>query len=530
MYFHTNKSINKRLLTSFFVLASFGLGLLLFFSNRNAFTNYKSYYFQSYAFILPYKIKHGLSPFQVVHVNGSTATSSGFAKSVPVLLYHGVLGGTIDESNGEATNIDLATFWDQMKTLKENGWSTINMSDFYEYKMGRKELPAKSFLLTFDDGRKDSYYPANPILKALGFHAVMFVIEQYSLEENSSYYLTKAELSEMEKSPEWEIQSHGYSSHSEYPINETDKAHFFSNKLWLPDLKRNENTNEFQVRTSQDLIRSKENLEKAFDKPIIAFAFPFGDYGQSTVNFPGAEGTVVPEALNIYKLLFYQYSSYYRYTQSYPETSATSTDVSYMVKRIGISPQWSGKDLLNVFESGYAKTLPFKARMDKTDGWINTNWGTMTIKGGEIDIAAEPDSTGSTIILDGSAAWQDYSVTAKIKWIKGSNVYLEVRSTDDNNLAACNFKRDLVHVEQIYNGESRVIAGVENKFEPGKEAFQIGMKVHGRTVECTINGNTIVSSPFLEEPLMTGGIGVKTWDTIPGNSEIVIQELKVDQL
>lgn len=524
IYFNTQKTKKKKTLYSLLILTIFGLGLVGFFTNKNIFSNYKTYYFESYSYVIPYKFKETFLSNNV-HVEANSEITN--AKSVPVLLYHGVLGGIINNSEGEATNVNLSIFWDQMKALKENGWNTISISDFYAYKMGLKELPAKSFLLTFDDGRKDSYYPADPIFKALGFHAVMFVIDKYSIEENSNYYLSKAELLEMNGSPEWELESHGYSSHSEYPIDNAEtKAHFFSNKLWLPDQNRIENKDEFLTRISNDLKLSKENLEKVFNRSIIAFAFPFGDYGQGTVNYPGAQNIVVEQALNTYNMAFYQYSSTYRYSQNYPEPE--NTNGKFMIKRIGISPHWSGKDLLNVFNSGSAKNIPFTAKLDESDGWINTTWGTMSIKDNKITIGAEPDSTGSTIILDGTNAWVDYTISVKIKWIKGSNVYIQARSKDDNNLAACNFKRDLVHVEQIYEGVPRVIAGVENKFDPGEESFTIGMKVVGRNVDCSINGKVIVSAPFLEEPLTTGGIGIKTWDNIPGNSEIIIEALSVE--
>jgi peptidoglycan/xylan/chitin deacetylase (PgdA/CDA1 family) len=40
---------------------------------------------------------------------------------------------------------------------------------------GEKILPKKSFLLTFDDGRKDSFYPVDPVLKKLNYNAVILI-------------------------------------------------------------------------------------------------------------------------------------------------------------------------------------------------------------------------------------------------------------------------------------------------------------------------------------------------------------------
>ena len=333
MYFHTNKSVNRKILVSTATLLVFAGGLLVFLANKNMFSNYKTYYLESYYYIAPYKIKQLIAAIQPLRVSGRTTSTSPYAESVPVLVYHGVLGGNPDSNNGEATNIELSNFWNQMKTLKENGWQTVSIQDFYDFKRGVKSLPAKSFLLTFDDGRKDSYYPTNPILKALGFHAVMFVIDQYSLEENSDYYLTREELVSMSKSKEWELQSHGYSSHSEYTIDSLgNTAHFFSNKLWLPELSRIETEKEFIDRIRNDLEKSKVDLEDAINKRVTAFAFPFGDYGEGAVNFLDSESVLVPNVLDIYQMAFYQYSGVYRYSQNYPEPG--DADGRYMIRRI----------------------------------------------------------------------------------------------------------------------------------------------------------------------------------------------------
>jgi biofilm PGA synthesis lipoprotein PgaB len=506
------------------------VGLLFAYVYKDIFSSLKTYYLRSYAYVFQYNLEK-ISK-SVVY----SREEEQYAESVPVLLYHGLLGGDL-EAHGEATNIDLKVFWDQMRTLKNAGWQTVSMQDFYDFLQGKKKLPAKSFLLTFDDGRKDSYYPADPLLKVLDFHAVMFAIEKYSFDNNSHYYLSSAELRKMSQSKEWEIQSHGYSSHSEYPLdkNNSTAGNFFSNKLWLADKNRLETDAEYKARVRDDLLKSKEGLQNAFGKPIIAFAYPFGDYGGATVNFKKAESILVPETLSIYPMAFYQYSSVYRYTQNYPSlkysmgNNSTSTATStYMVARISTNPSWSGKDLLKVLEGGKAKTLPFVAKLDDTDGWKNTNWGNVELKSNTMIISALSDDTGSSVVLDGSGAWQDYTITTNVRWLKGSSIYLSGRYKDDENLVACNINKNLVHIEQIVDGESRVIAGVNNQFDPGNDQFEVKMKIKGRSVECQINGVTIVSTQFLDPALSTGGLRIKTWDAAPNNSSLLIQSLHVD--
>lgn len=529
IYFVTNNSLSKKIIFSTILVIIFIVGLFLLYTNRGSSLNFKSYYIQSSAYILEYQLNQLIQKIPFVNTvkgEASSVNNSTYAESIPVLLYHGVLGGPSNNTQGEATNIDLANFWDQMKTLKENGWQTVSMTDFYSFMQGQKKLPAKSFLLTFDDGRKDSYYPADPLLKTLGFHAVMFAIEKYSVEENSNYYMSKAELQKMEASPEWEVQSHGYSSHSNYPIDGNGtKGHFFSNELWIPELGRVETTDEFIARTTDDLTQAKTKFEQLFNKPIIAFAFPFGDYGGGTINFPGAESIIVPEVTGVYPLTFYQYSNIYRYSQNYPNPDNPTS--SYMVKRIGINTKWSGKDLLSTFESGNSKPLPFFAKFDNSDGWINTNWGEMSLADNKLTISSSPNGTGSTVALDGSNAWTDYTITAQVTWVKGSNIYLSARYKDDNNLVACNFNKNLVHVEQVINGQNFVIAGVVNNFDPGNNPFTVAMTVKGRSVDCSINQSVVVSDQFIDPSLSRGGVGIKTWDSTVGNSELVIDNFSV---
>jgi hypothetical protein len=87
---------------------------------------------------------------------------------VPVLTYHSVLSDKNDAaldttvSDFEGANVSLEHFKDQMFKLKAAGWHTVTYADFEAFVRGQKELPAKSFLLTFDDGAKKSFFPGRP--------------------------------------------------------------------------------------------------------------------------------------------------------------------------------------------------------------------------------------------------------------------------------------------------------------------------------------------------------------------------------
>ncbi len=170
-----------------------------------------------------------------------------------------------------------------MFTLKKNGYQTISIEDFYQFVNGTKKLPKKSFLLTFDDGRKESFYPADPVLKVLDYSAVMYVITEHvdsNSTKKSHYYLSADEIRMAMETGRWEIGSHGCHDHDPIIIDASGtKGSFMSNKKWLPELKRSETDQEFSDRILKDLIESKNDIKNLFGVDPISYAFPRGDYG-----------------------------------------------------------------------------------------------------------------------------------------------------------------------------------------------------------------------------------------------------------
>ena len=99
--------------------------------------------------------------------------------SVVVLMYHHILpeGGFI------TTPVDL--FRRQMEYLVEAGYQTLTLSQFYRFKRGELEIE-KGVVITFDDGWRDNYHYAYPILKELGLNGVLFVVTEW-VEEASQH-------------------------------------------------------------------------------------------------------------------------------------------------------------------------------------------------------------------------------------------------------------------------------------------------------------------------------------------------------
>jgi peptidoglycan/xylan/chitin deacetylase (PgdA/CDA1 family) len=97
------------------------------------------------------------------------STTLSMARAVPVLMYHHV------SPEAGAATVPPVHFADQMAMLAREGYTTLGAQAFSEYLAG-KPVPAKSVVLTFDDGYLDNWVHAHPVLAEHGFTALGFLV------------------------------------------------------------------------------------------------------------------------------------------------------------------------------------------------------------------------------------------------------------------------------------------------------------------------------------------------------------------
>ena len=93
---------------------------------------------------------------------------------VPILVYHN-LGA---QAKGRLV-LAADAFAEQMQYLKREGYRVISLAEFVEWIDGKRQLPRRSVVLTFDDGYHSFRDHAYPVLKQLGFPATLFVYTDY---------------------------------------------------------------------------------------------------------------------------------------------------------------------------------------------------------------------------------------------------------------------------------------------------------------------------------------------------------------
>jgi peptidoglycan/xylan/chitin deacetylase (PgdA/CDA1 family) len=126
----------------------------------------------------------------------------------PILAYHNILPMTKIESIYNKTYVleDLK-FEQQMKYLRDEGYTCLDFTDIYKCLDSADRLPAKPVIITFDDGCLDNYQIAFPILKRYNLKATFFICTD-SVDRKG--YLTWEQIIEMSAAG-MGIQSHTHS-------------------------------------------------------------------------------------------------------------------------------------------------------------------------------------------------------------------------------------------------------------------------------------------------------------------------------
>jgi peptidoglycan/xylan/chitin deacetylase (PgdA/CDA1 family) len=260
---------------------------------------------------------------------------------IPVLLWHGI------SNTPDGYSVKQSEFARQLATLKHLGYESISAEQWADFRAGKEvDLPPRPILLTFDDGRLDSYRGADRVLQRYGMRATMFVITG-ATESGDPEYLTWAELHRMADSDRWDLEPHGHEGHSSVTIApDGTQAPFYAARKYTRS-QGQETLAEWEARVSTDLFAARERFADQGLTPHV-FAVPFGDYGQEAGNDPAIPGLFTD-------LLTRQFGHYFIQTpstdpgftapgagpaQRYTLRTETTTDALYAwLKRHSILPK-----------------------------------------------------------------------------------------------------------------------------------------------------------------------------------------------
>jgi len=94
---------------------------------------------------------------------------------IPIFMYHEI-ADVPRNLDPLGLAIPLTQFEQQMSYLSRNAYHCLSLPEVLRYLQKGDRLPARSFVITFDDGYQDVYTQACPILEKYGFTATIFLV------------------------------------------------------------------------------------------------------------------------------------------------------------------------------------------------------------------------------------------------------------------------------------------------------------------------------------------------------------------
>lgn len=171
--------------------------------------------------------------------------------SIPILMYHSIQEGTQHRNAYYDTNTSPRTFALQMSYLRENGYLAVTLDQAWHLLEGGAATE-KHVAITFDDGFRDFYTAAFPILSKNNLTATVFLITGATSDERSRFKgqecLTWKEVREL---------------HSQC-------IQFGSHTMSHPELK-----DLSAAAIEEEVVRSKQTIEEKIGSRVTSFSYPF---------------------------------------------------------------------------------------------------------------------------------------------------------------------------------------------------------------------------------------------------------------
>ncbi|MDD6189055.1 MAG: polysaccharide deacetylase family protein [Clostridiales bacterium] len=209
-------------------------------------------------------------------------TNAKSVYGVAVFMYHEFV--TQEDLNAGVAFDEYAVWADEfeqdLRYLKDNGYTTITSAQLDDFLNGRGTLPDKAVMLTIDDGKLGVYKHAYPLLRKYGMTAVLAVIGEridhadanpQSRASEAAPYCTWDEIREMSDSGVIEIVSHSYMRHR-----------YRNNGHTGADIADGQSEEAFYQTAFNDFERMDRKLNEVIGKGTVTFSYPYSVHSEAS--------------------------------------------------------------------------------------------------------------------------------------------------------------------------------------------------------------------------------------------------------
>jgi peptidoglycan/xylan/chitin deacetylase (PgdA/CDA1 family) len=202
--------------------------------------------------------------------------------------FHDIVDDRAGLDSDAVTTKTLVQFFDW---LKGTGWNVLSLDDLAVVASGVRPLPDKAILITFDDGYRNLYTRAFPLLRAYHYPAVAALVGSWMEDRPDgtvqfgdkavprSNFISWAEAREMEASGLVEFASHSYDLHRGVRAN--PQGNVIPGAItWKydPIIRTYEDDAQYTARIRADLTRSRAVMAANLGHPPRAMVWPYGRY------------------------------------------------------------------------------------------------------------------------------------------------------------------------------------------------------------------------------------------------------------
>lgn len=184
-------------------------------------------------------------------------SKQGSESRIPILAYHSI------DTSGSVISTTPEKFRSQMQYLAKDSFNVISLGEVTKCICEKRPFPPRSVAITFDDGYKNVYDVAYPLLKKFGFKATVFLVAGYCGRSN-----------------QWKGQPKGIPTLDLLDWDEiiemaNDGMEFGAHTMSHPSL-----SGLTFEQAAREISDSKSTIQRCLDKDVLFFAYPYGHQSQ----------------------------------------------------------------------------------------------------------------------------------------------------------------------------------------------------------------------------------------------------------
>lgn len=195
---------------------------------------------------------------------------------VPIIMYHSILK---DPSRSNKYTVTPTVLEEDLKYIKDKGYTTVTITNLISYVYDNKPLPEKPIVLTFDDGHYNNYGYLFPLLEKYDMKAVISIVGSYTDkftetdEANLNYsYLRWKDIKELMDTGRIEFQNHTYNLHSN-----TGK------RIGTKKIK-GETDEHYKNVLEEDILKLQQEFKENTNYIPQCFTYPFGGISNASLD------------------------------------------------------------------------------------------------------------------------------------------------------------------------------------------------------------------------------------------------------